>query len=138
VALVLHAGDFVAPFMIGTLKDLTAPLTGVFGNNDGDHALLLAKCRQHPHLSIAGTFARVDAGGVTIGLLHGHDRQLLETLCTSSTLDILVYGHTHKPEVRQQGSMLIINPGEVYGNLTGKSTVALLDTKTRDVRILEL
>ena len=33
---VLHAGDFISPFMIDTLKELKAPFTGVFGNNDGD------------------------------------------------------------------------------------------------------
>ena len=40
---VLHAGDFISPFMIDTLKELTAPLTGVFGNNDGDRSLLERK-----------------------------------------------------------------------------------------------
>ena len=138
VELVLHAGDYVAPFMIGTLKDLVAPMTGVFGNNDGDHALLLAKCSEYPHLTIAGPFARIEEGGVSIGLMHGHDRRLFETLCSCSALDVLVYGHTHKPEVRRQGPLLIINPGEVYGHLTGKSTIAVLDTKSRKVRILEI
>ena len=40
VGLVLHAGDYVAGFVIPKLAKLTCPLIGVFGNNDGDHELL--------------------------------------------------------------------------------------------------
>ena len=117
---VLHAGDFVSPFMIDTLKGLAAPLTGVFGNNDGDRCLLERKSAGLLSMKIEGTFARIDAGGMRIALLHGNDRELLETLAACGSLDLLVYGHTHRPEVRKDGSLLIVNPGEVYGHLTGQ------------------
>src|SRR5512136_2490056 len=77
---VLHAGDFISPFMIDTLKELAAPLTGVFGNNDGDRLLLERKSSMLPTMKITGTFARIDRGGMRIALLHGNDRELLETL----------------------------------------------------------
>jgi len=41
--LVLHAGDYVAPFVASHFKPLKAPLIGVFGNNDGDRTLLKKK-----------------------------------------------------------------------------------------------
>jgi len=135
---VLHAGDFVSPFMIDTLKGLAAPLTGVFGNNDGDRRLLERKSAGLLSMKIEGTFARIDAGGMRIALLHGNDRELLETLAACGSLDLLVYGHTHRPEVRKEGSLLIVNPGEVYGHLTGRSTVALVDTVKRSAEIVEL
>lgn len=135
---VLHAGDFVSPFMIDTLKELAAPLTGVFGNNDGDRSLLEKKSAAVSHLKIAGTFARIDAGGLRIAILHGNDRELLKTLAGCGCLDLLVYGHTHRPEIRRDGSLLIVNPGEVYGHLTGKSTVALVDTVKQSAEIVEI
>jgi hypothetical protein len=135
---VLHAGDYVAPFMIDILKDLSAPMTGVFGNNDGDRSLLEKKSAAYPHLKIAGTFARSDAGGLKIVLVHGDDQALLETLAACSFLDLLVYGHTHRPEFRKQGSVLIVNPGEVYGHLTGRSTIALVDTVKKSAEIVEI
>ena len=135
---VLHAGDFVSPFMIDTLKELRAPLTGVFGNNDGDRRLLESKTAGLPSMKIEGTFARIDAGGMRIALLHGNDRELLETLAACGSLDLLVYGHTHRAEVRKDGSLLIVNPGEVYGHLTGRSTVALVDTVKRSAEIVEI
>lgn len=138
VGQVLHAGDFISPFMIDTLRELEAPLTGVFGNNDGDRPLLEKKAAAYPQLKIGGVFARVDAGDMKVALLHGHDRQLLEMLMGSESLDLLVYGHTHRPDIRRNGSLLIVNPGEVYGHLTGRSTVALVDTEKRAARIVEI
>jgi len=135
---VLHAGDLVSPFMVDTLKDLAAPLTGVFGNNDGDHALLAKRLVPYPRLKIGGTFARLDLDGVTVALLHGNDTGLLETLAGCTSLDLLVHGHTHHPEIRRNGSLLIINPGETYGHLTGRSSVALVDTVKRSAKIVDL
>ena len=138
VACVLHAGDFIAPFIIDTLKDLTAPMTGVFGNNDGDRILLEEKCAAYPHVKIRGNFARIKEGGVTIALIHGSDGELLEAFSECSSIDLLVYGHTHRAEIKRQGSTLIVNPGEVCGYLTGKSTIALVDTARRKAEIVEI
>lgn len=135
---VLHAGDFISPFMIDALKELSAPLTGVFGNNDGDRRLLEQKSATLPHLKITGSFARLDAGGMRIALLHGNDHELLMTLMRCGTLDLLVHGHTHRPEVRKEGSLLVVNPGAVYRQLTGRSTVAVVDTVTRSAEIVDL
>ena len=135
---VLHAGDIISPFMIDTLNELAAPLTGVFGNNDGDRMLLEKKFGMLPSTKISGTFARIDLDGMRIGLVHGNDRELLETLMTCGSLDLLVYGHTHRPEIRKEGTLLVVNPGEVYGHLTGRSTVALVDTVARSGEIVDI
>jgi hypothetical protein len=39
--LVIHAGDFVAPFTAEELRDLRAPVKAVFGNCDGEKAGLV-------------------------------------------------------------------------------------------------
>jgi len=50
VALVLHAGDYISPFVIPKFKTLNAPLIGVFGNNDGDHEFLRKTVQLNPKL----------------------------------------------------------------------------------------
>ena len=100
--------------------------------------LLERKSGLLPSMKISGTFARIDLGGMRIGLVHGNDRELVETLTTSGSLDLLVYGHTHRPEIRKEGTLLVVNPGEVYGHLTGRSTVALVDTVQRSAEIVDL
>jgi len=138
VDLVLHAGDYIAPFVMGTLKDLHAEMIGVFGNNDGDRALLVKKCADFPNLSIRGSFARIQTGPMTIGIVHGSDRELLDTLIMSEAFDLVVCGHTHRAEVMRKGRTLVVNPGEVCGYLSGTSTIALVDMQRHHAEILTL
>jgi putative phosphoesterase len=137
VKLVLHAGDYVAPFVIPRFKELNAKLVGVFGNNDGDRELLKKKFSDLG-LEIHGGFAKLDVDGLKIALLHGHEEELLNALINSEGFDVVVHGHTHKAEVYRKGKTLIVNPGEACGYLSGKPTIALLDTHELNVRILEL
>ena len=138
VNFVLHAGDYIAPFVIPKFKILKAKLIGVFGNNDGDHELLKKKFNDYSNLEIHGYFAMLNVEGLRIALLHGHDTELLKALISSQGFDVVVYGHTHKAEVRKEGKTLIVNPGEACGYLTGKSTIGLLDTDKREAKIIEL
>jgi putative phosphoesterase len=138
VELVLHAGDYVAPFVIPRFKELKAKLIGVFGNNDGDHELLKRRFSEHGKSEMRGNFAEIIVGSLKIGLLHGTEEELLKALIDSESFDVVVHGHTHKADVYRKGKTLVVNPGEVCGYLTSKSTIALLDTDKREVKIVEL
>lgn len=138
VELVLHAGDYVAGFVVPKLKELNSRLIGVFGNNDGDRELLKRRFGEFPNLELRGSFAEIDAEGSKIALLHGSDRDLLEALADSRNLDFIVYGHTHITESSKNGKTLIINPGEVCGYLTGRSSIAVLDTVKSSVQFIDL
>jgi putative phosphoesterase len=138
VGLVLHAGDYVAGFVILKFKELHAKLMGVFGNNDGDHELLKKRFSENPNLDMRGNFADVTVDGVRIALLHGSDRELLKALIESQSFDVVVHGHSHLAEAYKKGKTLVINPGEVCGYLTGKPTISLFDTAKREARQVEL
>ena len=138
VELVLHAGDYVAPFVIPKFEELKAKLVGVFGNNDGDRELLKKRFNEYESLEMRGNFAEMFIDGLKIALLHGSEEELLKALVNSESFDIVVHGHTHKAEVYRNSKTLIVNPGEVCGYLTGKSTIALLDTVKREAKIVEL
>jgi len=139
VELVLHAGDFVAPFVIPRLAELEAKLVGVFGNNDGDKALLLRRAAEtEGKVEIRGLFAELLLGEVRIALTHGHEGELLRSLVACGGYDVVVHGHTHRAEVRREGRTLVVNPGEVCGWLYGKPTVAVLDTEEMKVELVEL
>jgi len=144
VELVLHAGDYVSPFVIPHFKPLKSKFIGVFGNNDGDHEFLKRRFAEFG-LEIRGVFAEVKVDSLRIALLHGGEpgsppgpSELLRSLLESEAYDVIVYGHVHDAKVYKKGKALIINPGEVCGYLTGKSTVAVLNTKTLDAKIISL
>jgi putative phosphoesterase len=138
VGLVLHAGDYVAPFVIPKFKRLRAKLIGVFGNNDGDHELLRKRFSENRNLEIRGRFALVPVDSLKIALLHGDEEELLNALVDCGGFDVVVHGHGHDAGVRRKGKTLIVCPGEVCGYLTGKSTIAVLDTAKLEAKIVVL
>ncbi len=138
VGLVLHAGDYVAGFVIPKLRLLDCKLVGVFGNNDGDHELLKKRFSETSNCTIKERFTQVEVEGFRIALLHGHETELLNAIIDSGYFDAVVHGHSHNLGIEKKGRTLAVNPGEVCGYLTGKSTLAILDTATKEARIIEL
>ena len=138
VELVLHAGDYVAPFVIPKFKALNCRLIGVFGNNDGDHELLRKRFSEASNCEVRGRFAEVDIDGFKIALLHGEETELLNALVNHGAFDAVVHGHSHAYVSRKNGKRLFVNPGEVCGYLTGKPTIGLLDTVKRVAKIIRI
>ena len=138
VALVLHAGDYVSPFVIPKFKALNAKLIGVFGNNDGDHEFLKKRFSETENCEIRGRFADIDAEDFKIALLHGDETELLNALIDCEYFDAVITGHSHSLGVRKKGKTLVVNPGEVCGYLSGKPTIAFLDTEKREARLVEI
>jgi putative phosphoesterase len=137
VELVLHAGDYVAPFVASHFKPLKAPLIGVFGNNDGDRVLLKKKLAELG-ADLRGRFAFLLVDGLRIALLHGDQTELMRSLLELESHDVLISGHTHEMKMYRKGKTLVINPGAVCGYLTDKSTMAILDTENLKIRSIEL
>ncbi len=97
-------GDFTEALAIG-LFEAIAPFDAVAGNNDpGD---------------IVARFGRqkiVTIDDVRIGLVHGHagrgnahDNAI--GAFAGQAVDVILYGHSHRPVVERRGDQLIANPG---------------------------
>jgi len=121
--LVIHAGDFVAPFTVDELRNLRAPVKAVYGNCDGEKAGLAKAFRGVGEIQEA-----------PLAFLHGGVRFVVSHLdapvgryVQAKTCDVVIFGHTHKPLVERRDGVLLINPGEAGGWLGGKSTVVVLD-----------
>ena len=136
VKLVLHAGDYCAPFTATRFKRLNSRFIGVLGNCDGERDLLKKRYSEFGK-EIRGRFAEVKVDKLKIALLHGEDEELLKSLIRSSAYEAVVYGHTHRPRIYRKDT-IVINPGEVCGYLSGRGTIAVLDTSTRRVGIINL
>ena len=137
VKLVLHAGDYISPFTVQHFKPLKAKLVGVYGNNCAERAMLKMLFSEIG-ADLRGFFAEVEDGDLKIALLHGHDEELLRSLTESGAYDLVVYGHTHRADVMRRKKTLLVNPGEVCGYLSGKSTMAIFNPKSRDIEIVTL
>jgi hypothetical protein len=134
IELVLHAGDYSAPFVTDYYRALKAHMIGVFGNNDAEKSQLRDRFAEAGH-EIKGRFAEVQAGNLRIALTHGDEDNLLRSLTTCGGYNVVVHGHTHEASVTEEGRTLVINPGEICGYLTGKNTFAILNTSERKARL---
>lgn len=133
VSLVLHAGDFVSPFTAEPFRKANLRVVGVFGNNDGDKLYLQKQFAEVGELHFGPH--ELELGGRKILLMH--EPRALEALAASGRYDLVVYGHTHRPEVRE-GPSRVVNPGELGGWLTGRATCALVDLEMLQVELLQL
>jgi len=132
--LVIHAGDFVAPFTARELSAAGCPVAAVFGNCDGEKAGL--RRALEPFGSIQEGPRVLEQAGRRILVTHldgAVARYAAEGAC-----DLLVYGHTHRGEIRAVGKTLIVNPGETGGWVTKKSTIALYDPAANTAELLPL
>lgn len=131
--LVVHAGDFVAPFTAREFGKLEGRLIGVFGNNDGERQGLtelyspLGEIHDPPY--------EFSWAGKRFAVMHAPKH--LDRFAGREDLDIVIYGHTHKPEIRR-GRPLVINPGECCAWITGRSTAAVIDLSDLHAEIFDL
>jgi len=133
VELVLHGGDFISPLTADPFARLNAPFIGVFGNNDGERLYLTKKFEDigkiYPDYH---EFSFGERRGVLM-----HEPKFIDALVASGMYDLIVYGHTHKVDIRE-GKIVVVNPGECCGWMTGRATVVILDADTMQPRVIDI
>lgn len=92
---ILHAGDICTLEILESLRAI-GPVVAVRGNNDRDERLA-----NLPETQI------YDWREVRILLVH--DRSEITTV--PPDVDVVVYGHSHKPKVAEEDGRLYVNPG---------------------------
>lgn len=134
VGLVIHAGDFIAPFTAKDFDGLTCPFVGVFGNNDGERLGLANMYAELGPLHPVST--ELEHAGRKIYVRHEPDA--IEAIAASGHYDLVIYGHTHQIDIRQTGSTWIVNPGECCGWTTDRSTLVIFDLKKMEPTLIEI
>jgi putative phosphoesterase len=132
--LIIHAGDFVAPFTVKVLGEAAIPIKAVFGNCDGEKSGLQAAIEPFGTIQKA-PLAFPYAG---INILVTHLNGPVKGFIAHQQYELIVFGHTHKAEIRKNGRSLIVNPGEAGGWVTGRSTVALYNPETGAAEIFPI
>lgn len=118
---IVHAGDLVDLSVIDKLEQL-APVLAVYGNMDGPE--------------IRGKLPKTNSVRVfnwKIGVMHDPGTLFgmgkMREIAKQNGFDVLVYGHTHHPNIKWEDDVLFINPGSPTNPLPpfiAKPTVALL------------
>ena len=136
-----HCGDYVAPFVKrwfdGLNDNIKENFLGVFGNNDGERVFLVKNLGQI--CDIVGMEINKDFDGKKVYAAHMPHHTTIEALASSGKFDLVLSGHTHNVvNKKYDNGVLVVNPGEACGYLTGKSTFAIIDTDILEAEIIEL
>lgn len=126
---VVHCGDIIAQFVLTEFSSLQAPLTIVLGNCDGDREALRKKAAEL-RIKIIDPPWEFTSGKKKIVVTH-------KPVDPIPDCDCYIYGHIHRCRY-EPGKPVIINPGETCGWLTGRSTVAVLNTESDEVKFFDL
>ncbi len=139
----IHCGDYVAPFVRrwfdGLSENIKENFFGVFGNNDGEKLYLKKVLGQicefvEPSLEL---IKKLDKKKIFAA--HMPHKDTIDALARSGVFNIILTGHTHNiVNKKYDNGVLVINPGECCGYLTGKATFAIIDTEKMEAEIIEL
>jgi len=137
----IHCGDYVAPFVKrwfdGLNVNIKENFLGVFGNNDGERVFLVKNLGQI--CDIVGMEINKDFDGKKVYAAHMPTQKTIDAIAKSGQYDIILTGHTHNIVNKEyENGVLVVNPGEACGYLTGKSTFAIIDTDKMKAEIIEI
>jgi putative phosphoesterase len=94
---ILHAGDVGDPKILEALARI-APVTAIRGNIDTE-----PWARTLPETEV------VEAGKISIYMLHNLSQ--LDLKPEAAGFRVVLYGHSHKPNIEEKDGVLFFNPG---------------------------
>lgn len=103
--MVVHAGDFVSMQCYNELLDINPSLVGVAGNTDS-----------HEIRQILPEHTTFEVEGVRIGVTHRGQLSMVDMtglgyLAREMDVDVLVFGHIHRPVIESWGDVMLLCPG---------------------------
>lgn len=117
--LIFHAGDMVTEEVLDSLEEL-GPVVAVQGNSDTAGLKRLLPERR-----------LLEVDGVRIGLVHqasqSQDSVGPVMMAREMDVDLLIYGHIHRPRIENASGKLIICPGSPTLPRMSARTVAELE-----------
>jgi putative phosphoesterase len=136
VGYIFHAGDIVSPITAMAFAEAGgAKFIAIFGNCDNKQ-IDLRKVIEGFGGEIHERFYSGQVGGR--GIYMSHSPPKLEEVTNSGRYNLVIYGHTHKQDIRWIGNVLIVNPGPANNIDGGDGCVVILDSDDMTYEIISL
>lgn len=99
---VLHTGDFLTESVLDEFEEVSRRFVAVHGNNDSREV-----CERVP------AQVTVTELGLRVVMVHGnnHSHTGLEMLGREADADVVVFGHSHSPQIISTDQVYLFNPG---------------------------
>ncbi len=125
VDIILHAGDAVNLAAIEELKSACPRVVAVAGNMDHEEVR-----KKYPPKQL------LDVLGYRIGLTHGAGApgnllELIKDIFKEDGCDLIVFGHSHKPQNEKIDGILFFNPGTATDASAACNSYGVIELKKR-------
>jgi len=133
---VFHAGDFTTAFTATNFAQLkTARFRAVLGNMDGS-GKKIKKAAAGFGGEICDLACQATIQNRHIYMIHKNDR--LDEALALKQYDLVIYGHTHHPDIRWVDNTLLVNPGEATNRITGVAQMVILNLDDMNYQVFPL
>jgi putative phosphoesterase len=129
---VVHTGDITRATTLEVLGKLSAPIWGVYGNNDVERDALEAAA-ERLDIRLVDPPLRLEWSERTLSVVHD-PFDITQELRERS--EILLHGHIHRRVIERENGRLTFNPGECAGMMEGHNAVGVVDLATLAAEIL--
>ncbi len=133
---VIFCGDTSSPKTFSLLIDDKRPLYAVLGNIEHDIEETKRIAKESDHCLLDPNVLTLTLDNRHIAITHYPGAA--QTLAKEKKYDAVFHGHTHRPRIEYQGRVLLGNPGEISGHITGKRSFGVYDTRTNGFEIVPL
>ncbi|WP_295722673.1 metallophosphoesterase [uncultured Methanobrevibacter sp.] len=123
--LILHAGDINSQKVLDKLNQI-APIIAVEGNNDRNNKSLNLK-----------SVEIIEIHNLRILLTHGDklprgDYNKYFKFAQKHDANILISGHSHKPHLKKEKGILLVNPGSPNKPIKSEPSIAILTINEKE------
>lgn len=131
---IIHAGDICGAHILQQLKQISANVTAVTGNND---VASLWPEDEKDIVSALPAVAEIELPGGTVVIEHGHKHGMHQPdhsslRATHSHAKVVIYGHTHVMTIDDDSKPWVINPGAAGATRTQGGPSCLILTAYAD------
>jgi hypothetical protein len=133
---IIFCGDYCSPTTFKALAGFGLPLYAIFGNVDGaKYEIMKAIMENKYQVEQKNDLLEVELDGKKIAACH--KPEFAEGLAAIGKYDVVFYGHTHERRQKMVGKAILINPGEIMGNIEIPS-FAIYDTEENKINFVEV
>ena len=125
VPIVIHTGDVSNANTLEKFSRLNSELIGVYGNNDRNEPRL-KEVAQRNNFKFQEPPRRLSLLDREIVIFHEPDN-IDRFLSENKSINVVLYGHTHRYENEIKNGVLFFNPGESAGIQKGSNALGILD-----------
>lgn len=136
IAKIICCGDLASLETLDFLNDnFSGEIYYCFGNMDNDQLKNFAFTKKYKN-----TFLYKEVGEIKIknkNIAFTHYLEEARKLALSEKYDFVFYGHTHKPWTEKIGNCILLNPGNVAGEIY-PPTFAVWNVSNNDFRLIRI